>query len=102
MMASMAAFPKPVANDSGLVLRFRGESWVDVVDAQGERVERGLVEAGAERRYAAGQVARITLGNSQAVDVSFADKVLDLAPYRTANVARFTVSSAGEPAPAGN
>ena len=102
MMASMAAFPKPAANASGLVLRFRGESWVDVVDANGARVERGLVEAGAERRYAAGQVARITLGNSQAVDVSFADKALDLTPYRTANVARFTVSSDGEPAPAGN
>lgn len=101
VMASMAPFPKPAAAD-GLVLRFRGESWVEVLDAQGARVERGLVEAGAERRYAAGQVARITLGNSDAVDVSFADKALDLSPYRTANVARFTVSSAGEPAPPGN
>lgn len=101
VMASMAPFPKPAADD-GLVLRFRGESWVEVLDAQGARVERGLVEAGAERRYAAGQVARITLGNSDAVDVSFADKALDLSPYRTANVARFTVSSAGEPAPPGN
>ncbi len=102
VMASMAPFTKTAAPSTGLVLRFRGESWVDVVDAQGARVERGLVEAGAERRYAAGQVARITLGNSEAVDVSFADKALDLSPYRTANVARFTVSSAGEPVPAGN
>jgi cytoskeleton protein RodZ len=102
VMASLAPFPKTAVADAGLVLRFRGESWVDVLDAQGARVERGLVEAGAERRYAAGQVARITLGNSEAVDVSFAGRALDLAPYRTANVARFTVSSAGEPAPAGN
>jgi cytoskeleton protein RodZ len=102
MMASMAPFPKPGAPSDGLVLRFEGESWVEVLDAQGGRVERGLVEAGAERRYAAGQVAHITLGNSDAVDVSFANKALDLSPYRTANVARFTVSSAGKPAPAGN
>jgi cytoskeleton protein RodZ len=102
LMASIAPFPKTVAPDAGLVLRFKGESWVDVVDAQGGRIERGLVEAGAERRYAAGQVARITLGNSEAVDVSFGGKALDLAPYRSANVARFTVSSAGEPSPAGN
>ena len=102
MMASMASFPKPAASPGELLLRFRGESWVDVVDAQGARIERGLVEAGAQRRYAAGQVARITLGNSDAVDVSFADRPLDLAPYRTANVARFTVSSEGEPVPAGN
>ena len=102
LMASMASFPKKVAPDAGLVLQFKGESWVDVVDAQGSRIERGLVEAGAERRYAAGQVARITLGNAEAVDVSFGGKALDLAPYRTANVARFTVSSAGDPSPAGN
>lgn len=102
VMASMAPFTKSVAPAAGLVLNFKGESWVEVLDAQGARIERGLVEAGAERRYAAGQVARITLGNSDAVDVSFEGKALDLAPYRTANVARFTVSSAGEPAPAGN
>jgi cytoskeleton protein RodZ len=102
LMASMAPFSKKAAPDAGLVLRFKGESWVDVVDAQGSRIERGLVEAGAERRYAAGQVARITLGNSEAVDVSFGGKSLDLTPYRSANVARFTVSSAGEPSPAGN
>ncbi len=102
VMASMAPYPKPAAAVGGLVLRFKGESWVEVLDAQGGRVERGLVEAGGERRYAAGQVSRITLGNSDAVDVSFGDKALDLSPYRTANVARFTVSSAGEPAPAGN
>lgn len=102
LMASMVPSHKPDVPLAGLVLRFRGESWVEVLDAQGGRVERGLVAAGAERRYAAGQVARITLGNSDAVDVSFADKSLDLAPYRTANVARFTVSSAGEPTPPGN
>lgn len=102
VMASMAPFTKTAAPAAGLVLRFKAESWVEVLDAQGARVERGLVEAGAERRYAAGQVARITLGNSDAVEVSVAGKALDLAPYRTANVARFTVSSAGEPVPAGN
>jgi cytoskeleton protein RodZ len=102
VMASMSPFPSAVAPGAALVLRFKGESWVDVVDAQGARVERGLVAAGAERRYAPGQVARITLGNSDAVDVTVAGRALDLAPYRTANVARFTVSSAGEPAPAGN
>ena len=102
VMASMATFPKTAAPGASLVLRFKGESWVDVLDSQGGRVERGLVAAGAERRYAAGQVARITLGNSDAVDVSFAGRTLDLAPFRTANVARFAVSSAGEPSTAGD
>lgn len=102
VMASMAPFQKPAAAESGLLLRFAAESWVDVVDAEGERVERGLVTAGSERRYAPGQVARITLGNAEAVEVSFAGTAIDLTPYRAANVARFAVSSTGEPAPAGN
>jgi cytoskeleton protein RodZ len=101
VMASMAPFQKSEAS-SDLLLRFSGESWVDVVDARGLRVERGLVAAGSERRYAPGQVARITLGNAEAVQVSFAGAAVDLTPYRAANVARFAVSSSGEPAPAGN
>lgn len=103
VMASMAPFQKQaVVADAaqGLVLRFAGQSWIDVTDASGARVERGLVDAGAERRYAPGQVANITLGNAEAVEVLHGGKPVDLAPFRAANVARFAVSSDGEPAPA--
>ncbi|MBY4594902.1 DUF4115 domain-containing protein [bacterium BD-1] len=104
VMASMAPFQKqaPAAADvaEGLLLRFTGQSWIDVTDASGARIERGLVDAGAERRYAPGQVAHITLGNAEAVQVLHGGEPVDLAPYRAANVARFTVSSSGEPAPA--
>ncbi|KFN47013.1 helix-turn-helix domain-containing protein [Arenimonas metalli] len=101
VMASMApAFKRE--EQAGLQLAFREESWVEVLDAQGRRVERGLVAGGDVRRYAAGQVARITLGNADAVEVSFAGKPVDMTPYRAADVARFTVSSTGQPAPPGN
>ena len=101
-LPTVPAAPAPQAASDDLVLRFTGESWIDVTDAQGQRVERGLVEAGAERRYVPGQVANITLGNADAVEVLRDGKPVDLAPYRAANVARFAVSSSGEPAPAGN
>jgi cytoskeleton protein RodZ len=83
----------PVGNE--VVLRFRGESWVDIVDRKGAHIERGLVPAGAERRFADGSLAEVTLGNSTAVDVTSGGAVVDLAPYREANVAHFTVSSEG-------
>lgn len=102
VMASMAPFQKAETAATGLLLRFNGESWIETVDATGARVERGLVASGSERRYAPGQVARITLGNADVVEVSFAGESVDLAPYRAANVARFAVSSSGEPAPAGH
>ena len=97
MMASLAPSPPtaaaPAAKD--IVLRFRGESWVDIVDRAGAHVERGVIAAGAERRFTAGQLAQVTLGDAAAVDVSLADIAIDLGPYRDANVARFTVSSHG-------
>lgn len=102
VMASMAPFQKAAPTSSELLLRFSGESWIETVDASGTRIERGLVAGGSERRYAPGQVARITLGNADAVEVSFAGESVDLAPYRAANVARFAVSSSGKPAPAGH
>lgn len=101
VMASMApAFKRD--EQAPLQLSFREESWIEVLDAQGRRIERGLVAGGDVRRYAAGQVARITLGKADAVEVRFAGKPVDLSPYRAADVARFTVSSSGQPAPPGN
>jgi cytoskeleton protein RodZ len=76
-------------------LRFRAESWVDLVDLSGTHVERGIVPAGSELRYSKGQLAQVTLGDADAVDVSLAGAPLDLAPFRDAKVARFTVSSDG-------
>jgi cytoskeleton protein RodZ len=95
VLASLAP-SLPVENRNDLVLRFRAESWIDAIDAGGRLVERGLVPAGSERRFQAGQIGRITLGDATAVDVAQGGRPVDLAPFRTANVARFAVSSAGE------
>ena len=109
VMASMAPFPNKaptpelpaaVAGQDGLVLRFSGQSWLEVNDPQGRRLERALLDAGAERRYADGEVGYITLGNAAAVEVLHDGRPVNLEPFRAANVARFTVSSGGEPEPA--
>jgi cytoskeleton protein RodZ len=80
---------------SDVVMRFHGDSWVDIVDRNGAHIERGLVPAGTERRYAGGSVAEVTLGNSSAVEVVSGGIAVDLSPFREANVAHFTVSSEG-------
>ena len=84
-----------VAATGALVMNFRGDSWVDLVDRSGAHVERGLVAAGTERRFDARQLAQVTLGDATAVAVSLAGAPLDLTPFSEANVARFTVSSDG-------
>lgn len=85
----------PNLASGAIVIRFRGDSWVDLVDRSGVHLERGLVPAGTERRFETHQLASVTLGDASAVDVSLAGAQLDLTPFREANVARFTVSSDG-------
>jgi cytoskeleton protein RodZ len=98
--AAPEAATMAVAADE-IVLRFRGESWVDLVDASGTHFERGLVAAGSERRFKRGQLAHATLGNADAVEVLQGGQVLDLGAFRQANIARFAVSSDGKLAPPG-
>lgn len=95
--------PDPVGRDGEgwLSLHFKGESWVEIFDAQGRRIEQALLRDGDMRHYAKGQVGRITLGNAGAVDVKRDGQSVDLAPFQRANVARFTVSSDGSMAGTG-
>ena len=101
VVASMA--PRAAAPDvpeSDLVLEFTGESWVELFDAEGRTVEKGLLAAGEKRRFEAGQVASVKLGNAAAVDVHAGGERLDLAPFSRGTVARFKLSSDGSVVPA--
>ena len=99
VMASLApAFALNAPGEHELVLRFRGDSWMDATGPDGARIEQGLVPAGSERRYELSKVARIVLGDADQVDASLGRGKLDLTPYHLANdakVARFAVSSDG-------
>lgn len=81
--------------DGAFVLRFSGESWVEVFGHDGRRLEQALMRDGDELRFPAGEVARVTLGNAGVVEVVSDGDVLDTAPFSRANVARFAVSSEG-------
>lgn len=89
------------AAGDGLHLAFDGDSWVEVIGRDGSRLAYGLMRAGESRDFAAADVARVSLGNSEAVKVRMNGAVMDISSYRRANVARFTVSSDGSLAPAG-
>jgi len=95
VIASMAPVPVVQAPVAEIVIRTRGESWITVTAADGSSLEKGLVPANSERRYAAGQVARLTIGNASAVDVENLGRNVDMGGFARANVARFTVSSDG-------
>lgn len=95
VVASMAPVAAPPAAANDIVIRTRGESWITVTGIDGGNLEQGLVPADSERRYAAAQVARLTIGNASAVEVEHQGRKVDLGGFSRANVARFTVSSDG-------
>ena len=99
LIASMASLPAQGTVQPALRLKFTGDSWVQVFAADGRAIEQGVLAAGQTRSYAAGEVARLVLGNVTAVEVQQAGKPVDLAPFSRANVARFTLSSDGSLAP---
>ena len=83
------------SSDAAFVLRFNGESWVEVYGRDGQRLQQALMRDGDVLRYSSGEVARVTLGNAGVVEVVSGGTVVDTAPFSRANVARFAVSSEG-------
>ena len=88
--------------NSGLQLRFIGDSWVEVIGADGHVVERGMIQAGSVRDYRTGAIAHVVIGNVGSVRVLQDGQALDLSAFSHANLARFTLSPDGKPAPAGD
>ncbi|MDR6094811.1 MAG: RodZ domain-containing protein [Stenotrophomonas chelatiphaga] len=107
-MASLTPVPRPAvasepaAGKGALGLQFSGDSWIEITAPDGSTVEKALVQAGQSRSFTPGQVGRVVLGNAAQVQVQQNGAIIDLGPYRRANVARFTVSSEGSVVPVSN
>ncbi len=97
--------PEPDAREAdtpALSLQFTADSWVEISASDGSMLEEALVRAGEQRSFEAGEVGQVVLGNAGAVQVSRFGDIQDIGPFQRANVARFTVSSDGSLAPAGD
>ena len=61
---------------------------VEVVDANGVKIEYGLLGAGVERNYTSDTALTIRIGNAEGAEVIADGSRVDLAPFQRANVAR--------------
>jgi len=111
LVASLAPFPtikheaaeaepaeKPLASSAGghnLRLTLAEASWVEIVAADGEKLEYGLLAAGTTRTYHSPKPIDVRVGNANGASVEIDGKSQDLAPFRHANVAHFKLA-AGE------
>lgn len=101
LIASMTPFPAsaPAATQSSqptlshrLQLSLHETSWVEIVDANGQRLEYGLLPAGSVRDYSSNQALDVRLGNAEGATIVLDGKSLDLAGYRRANVAHLRIA----------
>ena len=100
LVASLAPMPAPAATSTGpFEIEFTSDSWVQMFDAAGAVVEKGLLRAGERRVLEPSAVARLVLGNASGVRLRMHGQPIDLTPFTRANVARFTLSSDGSLAP---
>ncbi|MCQ4166416.1 helix-turn-helix domain-containing protein [Tahibacter harae] len=81
-------------------LRLKDASWVEVIGADGQRVEFGLLPAGSSKTYAIGQPVSVRLGNSANAELLVNGKAVDLTPFRRAAVAHLKLVDGAAVAPA--
>jgi cytoskeleton protein RodZ len=86
---SVPAVTEPGAVGHSLTLSLAEASWVEVIAADGSRLEYGLLPAGSHKTYHSEQPLEIRLGNASGAQVSVDGQALPLDAYRRANVAHF-------------
>jgi len=74
-----------------LELKFNGDSWLAVRDADGNRLAWETVKSGSRRQLRGAPPLRVVLGNAEAVHITRAGEKFDLTPFITGRIARFSV-----------
>lgn len=79
-----------------LVLEMHGDSWVEIRDSAGQRLEYDLLEADTTHEYTGSAPYRVLIGNVEGVSVRYNGEPFETAPFVQGNLARFEVGE--EPA----
>lgn len=85
-------------NDTALTIATSADSWVEIVDGTGARIEMDLLRAGTRRNYGGVEPFRLLLGRASSIQLSYQGQPVDLAPHTRGNVARVTLGG-GQDAP---
>jgi len=75
------------------------DTWVEIVDGKGNKIEMDLLRAGNGRSYVAIAPVKLLLGRASAIELTHNGEVVELAPYTRGNVARITLSDEEQVAP---
>lgn len=89
----VAAEPEPEAQllPDQLEMRFSANCWVDVVDAEGNRVAYGTKQAGYVMQLTGKAPFVVTLGNPGVVQISYNQQPFDMSALPAGRVAKFSI-----------
>jgi cytoskeleton protein RodZ len=76
-------------------LKLAQQSWVEIVAADGRKLEYSTLAAGSERVYRSDNVVTDRIGNVQGAELAVDGVAIDLAPYQRGNVAHFKLLADG-------
>jgi cytoskeleton protein RodZ len=86
-----------VAAPAGQVrLSLNEASWVEIVDADGKRLEYGTLPAGTVKSYVSDKPLDVRLGNTVGAKLEVGGQVEDISPYNRGNVAHFKLFASGK------
>ena len=80
--------PAPASAGGQLRLTFEGDSWVDIRDADGNKVASRLYRPGAEETLSGKPPFKLVIGNAAQVKLFYNGQPVDLAAHVKVNVAR--------------
>jgi cytoskeleton protein RodZ len=88
----------PIAAPSGLDLQVdvRDDSWVEIVAADGERLEYDLLRSGQTRRYSGQPPFRILLGRASSVDLVVDGRVVEYSGHDRGDVIELELLANGD------
>ncbi|HEY0230791.1 MAG TPA: RodZ domain-containing protein, partial [Dokdonella sp.] len=70
-----------------LQLKLSQQSWVEVLGADGRKLEYGILAGGSDRSYRSDGPVTVRLGNAQGAEVRSDGSIVDLTPFQRGNVA---------------
>ena len=92
--------PAPVTGEGAHLIRLKlaEQSWVEIVAADGRRLEYGMLAAGSDHSYRSDAQVSVRIGNAQGAEVSVDGNAFDLGQYQRGNVAHFRLLADGSAA----
>ncbi len=96
-ISQVAATEEPaevlMAGEQSFGISASADSWVEIIDGHGNKIEMDLLRAGNGRNYVALAPVKLLLGRASSIELTHNGELVDLAPYTRGNVARITLTA---------